>query len=309
MRPSSDEIEELLQAWNLGDQAALEKLVPLVHHELELVAHAYLRREAPGHELEASDLITEVFIRLIEEPKVEWQSRTHFFALAARRMRQILVDYARKNLSAKRGHRAEHVPLLEAALLPTTEARMDELLSLNEALDRLALVDKRKTKVVELTYFGGMTFAETAQLLDVSPVTVEREWRVARAWLRQELVVGHPIQSDVATSTKKTGIANSLTPDKEQSLAEASSNREMIAILMSENWAGLKLLVQVRGRLSVTKPELVSAVGVDAKVVNSILLKLKSFGVFENKDDVFALNKRGHTLLESFEKAIGKSFD
>jgi RNA polymerase sigma-70 factor, ECF subfamily len=307
---SSDEVVDLLQAWNRGDQAALEKLIPLVDPELRRVADAYLRREPPGHELETTALINEAFIRLIEGPKREWQSRTHFFAVAARIMRQILVDYARSRLSSKRGGgSAKHVPLMEAAMLPTTEEKMDELLALDEALNRLAEVDERKSKLVEWRYFGGLTVTEIAEVLHLAPVTVEREWRYARAWLKRELVVVKPTQSNVSTTSHKAEIALSVTRDEERKLAEAWSNRELIATLMSENWAGLKLVVLLRLRANITKPELVSKLEIDPEIVNSLLLQLEAFGALEKQDDVFALSNGGHIVLENFETAIGNSFD
>jgi len=189
--PSSDEVTKLLQAWSAGDQTALEKLIPLVDDELQRIAHAYLRREPPGHDLEATALINEAFIRLIEGPQIQWQSRAHFFALAARRMRQILIDYARKHLASKRSDK--RVPLVEAASLPAVHSAITEsdnrfeLLALDEALYRLAKIDERQSKIIELRYFGGLTIAETAEILGISQAKVEREYRFARTWLKQQL--------------------------------------------------------------------------------------------------------------------------
>jgi RNA polymerase sigma factor (TIGR02999 family) len=189
--PSSDEVTQLLQAWSAGDQTALEKLIPLVDDELQKIAQLYLRREPPGRDLEATELINEAFLRLIREPHREWQSRAHFFAIAAKRMRQILIDYARRNPGSKRT--GKRVPLVEAASLPTVPSALTELdnrfelLALDEALYRLAKFDERKSKILELRYFGGLTIAETAEILGVSEATVMREWHLARGWLKRQL--------------------------------------------------------------------------------------------------------------------------
>lgn len=184
--PSSDEVTRLLKAWSIGDETALGKLLPLVDDELRKIAHAYLRRERPGHDLDEAELINEAFLRFITEPpQIEWQGRAQFFSIAARRMREILIDYARSRLRVKRGGRSEHFPLTEAATAITQSETRLELLSL--ALDRLAKLDERKSDVVLLRYFGGFTMEETAQVLGFSLSTVEREWRFARAWLKQEL--------------------------------------------------------------------------------------------------------------------------
>ena len=179
------EITELLQAWSRGDSQALAKLIPLVDHELRHIAHAYMIRERAGHSLQTTALVAEALIRLMEAEKISWQSRTHFYSLVARRMRQILIEHARQQLTAKRGNRAEHIDVAEAVLLSSEASQ--ELIMLDEALMKLAKLDERKAKIVEYRYFGGFTLEEVAGLLGVSPSTVEREWRLARAWLKREM--------------------------------------------------------------------------------------------------------------------------
>jgi RNA polymerase sigma factor (TIGR02999 family) len=179
------EITDLLQAWNNGDSQALAKLIPLVDHELKKIAHAYMLREKPGHTLQTTALVHEALIKLLEGEKIDWQSRRHFYALVARRMRQVLIEHARARLAAKRGGGAEHVEVDEGILL-TTEMS-EELVMLDEALEKLAKIDDRKAKVVEYRYFGGFTNEEVAELLDIAPSTVDREWRIARSWLKREM--------------------------------------------------------------------------------------------------------------------------
>jgi RNA polymerase sigma factor (TIGR02999 family) len=179
------EITELLQAWSKGDSQALAKLIPLVDHELRNIAHAYMRRERIEHTLQTTALVAEALIRLMEAEKINWQSRTHFYALVARRMRQILIEHARQQLTAKRGNRAEHVDVADAAFLSSEMSQ--ELIMLDEALMKLAKIDERKAKIVEHRYFGGFTLEEIAELFGVSQSTVEREWRLARAWLKREI--------------------------------------------------------------------------------------------------------------------------
>lgn len=186
------EITELLQAWSKGDPQALAKLVPLVDKELRNIAHAYMSRERTGHILQTTALVAEALIRLMEAENINWQSRTHFYALVARRMRQILIEHARQQLTAKRGNRAEHVDVSTAIFL-STEAS-EELLMLDAALIKLARFDERKAKIVEHRYFGGCTLEEVAEILSVSPATVEREWRIARAWLKRE-IYGDPAET------------------------------------------------------------------------------------------------------------------
>ena len=179
------EITELLQAWSRGDPEAFDKLIPLVDHELKKIAHAYMSREKPGHTLQTTALVNEALIRLMEGEKISWQSRTQFYALVARRMRQILIEHARRQLAIKRGQRAEHIAVDDAILLSAEMS--EELVMLDEALAKLAKIDEQKEKIVEYRYFGGFTTEEVADLLDISPAKVEREWRLARSWLKREM--------------------------------------------------------------------------------------------------------------------------
>ena len=186
------EITELLQAWSQGDSEALAKLIPLVDRELKKIARAYMRKERPGHILQTTALVDEALIRLIRAEKINWDNRKQFYALIARRMRQILVEYARKQIT-KGGTRVEQVDVTEADKL--TDKASEELLLLHEALLKLATLDARKANVVEHRYFGGFTFGEIAKLLGVSKATVEREWNLARAWLRREIYDGDALES------------------------------------------------------------------------------------------------------------------
>ena len=180
----SHEITDLLQAWSRGDPEALAKLLPLVEHELERIAHAYMLKERSGRSLHTSALVQEALASLILDEPIDWQSRKHFFAIVAWRMRNILVEHARKRLAAKRGKGAEHVNVEDVIL----SNEMSELLDmLDEALLKLARIDERKAKIVELRYFGGFTLEEVASLLEISQTKVEREWRFARAWLKREI--------------------------------------------------------------------------------------------------------------------------
>ena len=175
----------LLQAWGRGDQRALDDLVPLVQRELQKMARRQLSRERVGHTLQTTALVNEVFVRLIDGTQVQWRNRAHFFAIAARLMRRILVDAARAKRYQKRGGGAQIVSLGEA--LTVSPERSREIIALDDALKTLAEVDARKSQVVELRYFGGLSVEETAEALDVSPDTVMRDWRLARGWLLREL--------------------------------------------------------------------------------------------------------------------------
>ncbi len=179
------EITELLQAWSRGDSQALAKLIPLVDPELRKIAHAYMLKEKAGHTLQTTALVNEAWIKLIAGEKISWQSRRHFYALVARRMRQILIEHARGQLAAKRGGRAEHIDVADAGFLSFEMS--EELIMLDESLTKLGRIDERKAKIIEYRYFGGFTLEEVAELMDVSPSTVEREWRFARSWLKREL--------------------------------------------------------------------------------------------------------------------------
>jgi RNA polymerase sigma-70 factor (ECF subfamily) len=179
------EVMRLLSDWSGGDEGALEKLFPLVQPELHRLAHHYMSRERAGHTLQTTAILNEAYLRLVENAQPSWQNRTHFVAAAAQLMRRIMVDHARKRHSLKRGAGAVRVTLDEAAWV--TEARSEELLALDEALEELAAQDPRKSQIVELRYFGGLTVEETADFLKLSPRTVEREWTIAKAWLYRAL--------------------------------------------------------------------------------------------------------------------------
>jgi RNA polymerase sigma factor (TIGR02999 family) len=178
-------VTQLLVEWRGGDAGAVEKLYPLIQPELHRLAHHYMRRERAGHTLQTTAILNEAYLRLVDNPTPGWQDRTHFVAAAARLMRRIMVDHARERRSLKRGGGALKVTLDEAALV--SEARSDELLALDEALQGLAAQDPRKSQIVELRYFGGLTVEETAEFLELSPRTVEREWTMAKAWLFRAL--------------------------------------------------------------------------------------------------------------------------
>ena len=182
---SSQGITQLLLAWSDGDQEALEKLTPLVYAELRRLAKSYMRGERPGHTLQTTALINEAYLRLIDWKIVRWQNRAHFFGVAAQVMRRILVDFARSRHYARRGGGTQQVSLDEA--LTIHEDRSAEIIALDDALKSLAEIDRRKSQVVELKFFGGLSAEETAEALKVSPRTVEREWNLARAWLYREL--------------------------------------------------------------------------------------------------------------------------
>ena len=175
----------LLQAWGQGDQAAFEELIPLVYEELRRLAQRELRRERPGHSLQATALVNEAYLRLIDLNRIEWQNRAHFFAMAARMMRRILVDWARARGNQKRGGGVPTVSL-EEGLLVSSDPGCD-LVALDDALKTLGAMDARKSQVVEMRFFGGLTVEETAAALHISGDTVMRDWRVAKAWLRREL--------------------------------------------------------------------------------------------------------------------------
>jgi RNA polymerase sigma factor (TIGR02999 family) len=181
---SVDDISDLLQAWSGGDQLALGELTPIVYAELHRLAHAYMRRERPEHDLQTSALVHEAYIRLVDYKRMRWQNRAHFFAVSAQLMRRILVEQARRH-NLKRGRGVPHVPLDEATL-GSVDPGVD-LVALDDALNALARVDPRKVQVVEMRFFGGLSVEETAMVLKVSPVTVRRDWSSARIWLYREL--------------------------------------------------------------------------------------------------------------------------
>ena len=175
----------MLGDWSGGDEGALEKLIPLVQPELHRLAHYYMSRERPGHTLQTTALLDEAYLRLVDDAGRTWQNRTHFVATAAKLMRRIMVDHARERRALKRGGGALKVTLDEASFV--TETRSDELLALDEALEELAAQDPRKSQIVELRYFGGLTVEETAEFLHMGQRTVEREWNMAKAWLYRAL--------------------------------------------------------------------------------------------------------------------------
>lgn len=182
---SEPDVTELLHEWRRGDKAALDRLTPLVYDELRRIAHRYMRQERGGHTLETTALVNEAYLRLAGRERVEWQDRAHFFAVTAQVMRHVLIDHARNRRYAKRGGAAQQVPLEEAHAMSAERAA--ELLALDEALEKLARLDPRKARVVELRYFGGLSLEETADALEVSVMTVRRDWRAARAWLYKEM--------------------------------------------------------------------------------------------------------------------------
>ena len=182
---SLNEMTQWLLRWGDGDQAALDQLMPIVYDELRRLAHSHLRRERPGHTLQTTALVNEAYLRLIDQRSVRWQNRAHFFGIASQLMRRILVDHARARHVAKRGGGARHVPLDEAVVVSAQRAA--EVLALDEALTALATVDQRKSRVVEMRFFGGLSIEETAEVLAVSPGTVMRDWTLAKAWLHREI--------------------------------------------------------------------------------------------------------------------------
>jgi RNA polymerase sigma factor (TIGR02999 family) len=178
------QVTSLLQAWGHGDEDALARLTPLVHGELRKIAQKYMAQERPDHTLQPTALINEAYVRLVHMRQPSWQNRAHFFALSAQIMRRILVDFARARLDQKRGGGAQAVPL-DNALLMSIPGR--DLVALDDALSALATIDARKSRVVEMRFFGGLSVEETAEVLQVSESTVTREWRLARAWLYRRL--------------------------------------------------------------------------------------------------------------------------
>lgn len=179
------DVTDLLLSWRQGDAAALDRLVPLVYDELRRVARRHLRGESPGHSLQATALVHEVYLRLVDVDRMTLTSRAHFFGVAATLMRQLLVDYARRRLADKRGGGVTMLSLDEAS--PAVPTSTVDVLALNQALDALSAIDARQCRVVELRFFAGLTIDEAAEALGVSPATVEREWALAKAWLYRQL--------------------------------------------------------------------------------------------------------------------------
>jgi RNA polymerase sigma-70 factor, ECF subfamily len=183
--PSKAEVTQLLRAWCQGDGEALQRLTPLVENELHRLAHKYMRRESPGHTLQTTALVNEVYLQLVDVHEVSWQDRAHFFAISARMMRRILTDFARSRNQQRRGGAALHVPFDEA--LVVSQKQHAEIVAIDDALVELAALDPRKSRVVELRFFGGLSIEETAEVLKVSPETVKRDWRFAKSWLHRVL--------------------------------------------------------------------------------------------------------------------------
>jgi RNA polymerase sigma factor (TIGR02999 family) len=186
MEENSQQITQLLNQWSDGDAEVLDDLMPLVYKELRRQASRYLRRERANHTLQPTALINEAYLKLINQRDVKWQNRAHFFAIAAQAMRRILTDYARERKREKRGGAVEDLPIEEAFAIVSREKSVD-LIALDEALNKLAKFDERQAKVVELRYFSGLSIDETAEVLNVSNVTIRRDWNMAKAWLHQEI--------------------------------------------------------------------------------------------------------------------------
>jgi RNA polymerase sigma-70 factor, ECF subfamily len=183
---SKPNVTELLLEWQQGDREALDRLTPLVYDELRRIAHRYVQGERNGHTLETTALVNEAYLRLVGGQKIDWQNRAHFFAVTAQVMRHILIDHARKRHYMKRGGEAQQVSFEEANAM--TETRAAELVALDDALAALAKLDPRKSRVVELRYFGGLSLEETADVLEISMMTVRRDWRAAKAWLYKAVI-------------------------------------------------------------------------------------------------------------------------
>lgn len=185
MAAAAEEITRLLLRWSGGDTEAFDQLLPIIIPELRRIARRYMGRENSQHTLQTSALINEAYLRLVDQKGVDWKDRSHFLAVSAQIMRHILVDHARRHLYAKRGGGAEHIALDESVTVK--HERATEFVMLDQALQTLGTFDERKLRIVELRFFGGLTVEETAQVMDLSPITIKREWRSARAWLLREL--------------------------------------------------------------------------------------------------------------------------
>ena len=191
MAANPREITELLVSWSNGSPTAFEDLVTLIYPELRRLARRHMRQEDPAHTLQTSALINEAYLRLVNQRDVAWQDRTHFFAVAAQVMRRILIDHARRHQASKRGAGAQTVALDDMEVV--SRERAAEFVALDEALMKLAEIDERKSRIVELRFFGGLTVEEVAGVLKLSPITIKREWRSARAWLQRELSSTGPL--------------------------------------------------------------------------------------------------------------------
>ena len=190
MAPETAEITRMLKAWGAGDQAALERLTPLVHGELHRIAGQCMRRENPGNSLQATALVNEAYLRLVDIHSIQWRDRVHFFAVGARIMRRILVDHARSKGNAKRGGGGIRLDFNEALVVSTKSD--PALVRMDDALTQLASFDPRKAQIVEMRYFGGLNANEIASVLGVSPQTVNRDWSLAKSWLAREMMSGEP---------------------------------------------------------------------------------------------------------------------
>lgn len=190
MPSDSDNVTRLLLDWGKGNEQALEDLLPLLYNELRHLAHNLLYRERPGHTLQTTALVHEAYLKLIDQRDANWQNRAHFFAIAAQAMRRILIDSARRHAAIKRGEAGEKISLDEVASI-SLEPNLN-LLALDEALNALTVLDPQQTRIVELRYFGGLTIEETAEVMDLSPATIKRDWAMARAWLHQTLTNKEP---------------------------------------------------------------------------------------------------------------------
>lgn len=186
MPTAPHEITQLLQKWSGGDRAALDQLIPLVYDELRLQAARYLRHERPRHTLQTTALVHEAYLKLVAQDKVHWRNRAHFFGIAATLMRRILIDHARSRHAARRGGGSDLKLTMDAALGVTDEPSLN-LLEIDEALTKLAKLDERQSRIVELRFFAGMSVEETAEALGIAAATVKRDWQVAKAWIRREM--------------------------------------------------------------------------------------------------------------------------
>ena len=185
---AAPDVTKLLVNWSRGEQAALDELMPLVYGELRRLASAYLRRERSNHTLQSTALVNEAFLRMVQQHDVHWRNRAHFYAIAAQMIRRILVDYARSQHAEKRGSGAVKLELDDAMMAALPQQSRDvDLLGLNDALDRLAELDERQSRVVELRFFAGLSIEETAEVMHLSPASIKREWQTARAWLFREM--------------------------------------------------------------------------------------------------------------------------
>lgn len=193
MDVGTESVTQLLIDWRNGDKTALDQLMPLVYEELRRLARRFMGKERRDHTLQTSALINEAYLRLVDQTAANWQNRAHFFAVAAQVMRHILIDHARNYQYEKRGAGAQKVPLDEVVVF--SEERSAELVALDDALTSLAAVDLRKSQIIELRFFGGLNIEETAEVMELSPTTVQREWRAAKAWLKRFIEGKNPVEN------------------------------------------------------------------------------------------------------------------